>query len=503
MIYPPQTGLALFPSEILDTILEISCTVDFGQIPARRITTPFLLDGIWEVGVNDFFNKSLGAGRDDNWSVGGSVCREWRDIIWSNPRSWTALVLRLSWMYYFTQIKLLDFFLRKSGSYPLSICIEADHHVFQYNPPREALRMITEHCKRWEYLDICMSDNGLKLMQSVLNSNEPQVPLLRGLRVKRCQETRRMAPHITSFEVAPQLTSVSLYSLGIRTLLLPLTQLTSIEGYGQTTNVTIDLLEDCTNLVHCHFIAVLWTYEQNFAMNWSPSTRITLPGLKSLYITNTDRNSMNNILNFISCPALQELRLDSIKTSDEPKKFNGPADLPWSMIEDFIIRSRCPLDVIELATTRFNDPDPTISIIQRLPLLRKITLTEDMKANKPNIVGDDLIAEIRYIGRVSYGLTLDLHRIYNMLSKRWDAQPSEGVSRLKVLDLKIAYQGHIAPLRASAKVWRGVLNLQKEGLDIAIATTSGVDLLDLEYLQLDVRHEVYVLEIRSLGMLSP
>ena len=111
---------ARIPLDILIEIFQIACKPVYdGYYKRKQAVTPFFI---------------------------GSICRLWRDVVWSTPLLWSTIFLQISRKHHDTQIQLLGDWLLNARSAPLSIKLTLqDEHVSVLD--RKSTRLNSSHLR--------------------------------------------------------------------------------------------------------------------------------------------------------------------------------------------------------------------------------------------------------------------------------------------------------------------------------------------------------------------
>lgn len=164
----------------------------------------------------------------------GQICKKSREIAFATPKLWRAV--RLSGR---SEISLLELFLTRSGSCPLSIKLECGLEG-------DIGQTIMSCSGRWEYMDMYTSQDSL---HSVTGS----LPLLRSLILSSdINGPRDDSVPTPAFHAAPLLRTVfvPVYRISYHPL-LPWSQLTALDIGFIGPQQCMSVLNLAVNLVHC------------------------------------------------------------------------------------------------------------------------------------------------------------------------------------------------------------------------------------------------------------
>ncbi|KAJ7113024.1 hypothetical protein C8R44DRAFT_984867 [Mycena epipterygia] len=250
------------------------------------------------------------------------ICRKWCEVALSTPALWRAISLNRYSDHMddniLQQVHILQSWLRRSGSCPLSIQMDGG---MDRGFILDVFEAIVPHRARWEYLKITHTS------LSDLLTIEGPMPLLRNLDVVLYDNEM---PPASAFRQAPRLrafTDTRRYAhLAYPPDFLPWLQLTSVTLAFVTPAECAPILMQTVNLVHCELAMSGGRIDQ---------PDIQLSGLESLVLMKHRKRHLRlpRYLNTFIVPALRRLQV--------PDEFLG-----WSSIDtlkSFISKSGCQL----------------------------------------------------------------------------------------------------------------------------------------------------------------
>ncbi|KAJ7633160.1 hypothetical protein FB45DRAFT_726666, partial [Roridomyces roridus] len=171
------------------------------------------------------------------------ICRTWRDVALSTL--WCAMRLYI-WPP-FQQRHLLEAWLRRSGSLPLSIAVQSelgvDSHLIIITPLMDA---ILSHASRWQEMDIFLPFDILGLLTC-------SMPLLRSLTLgpSALLSSSDTEPPLALFMQAPNLEDVTLYEdFDPFRIMLPWSQITTLTA-SPYVDEAAEMLRNAPRLVNC------------------------------------------------------------------------------------------------------------------------------------------------------------------------------------------------------------------------------------------------------------
>lgn len=176
----------------------------------------------------------------------GQICQQWREIAFSTPSLWRAIALYLGQTERFeSQLNLLETWIERSGSCPLSIAIAA--FSISHNELDRFTQAVIPQCERWEYLRIPTS-------LSRTHPTKTQMPLLRSLEI--AANPRRGLDNPIPFLDASQLYNVHLECYDNSLLpTIPWAQLTTLVLDAAAPHNCVVILNLTINLVQCTLIS--------------------------------------------------------------------------------------------------------------------------------------------------------------------------------------------------------------------------------------------------------
>jgi hypothetical protein len=269
----------------------------------------------------------------------GQVCRQWRDIAFSTPTLWRAISLSVNDedIDLSEKLILLEIWLGRSRSYPLSIKLEDN---WTYSPGSTLvpfMKTIAKHCARLEHLKIsAYFYENMRLFAW-------DMPLLRSFKLHLNDGLDIGAAPIGLFDQAPSLRAIILEDISsdISGTFSPWRQLTTLILEGIEPHLCAGILNRTFHLVHCTI--GLWHFHRPVDTNLA----IILPlrHLESLVLR--DMYSMTGFIDTLTLPALKKLEV--------PQEFLGQN--PVETLLSFISRSGCRLE--ELGIIRSTIPNAT------------------------------------------------------------------------------------------------------------------------------------------------
>ncbi|KAJ7178150.1 hypothetical protein C8R46DRAFT_1346378 [Mycena filopes] len=260
-------------------------------------------------------------------TVLGQICQKWRAIAFGTPNLWRGISLSIANGKRLDQkLRLLELWLRLSGSCPLSITMDLRNAGSERQLP--FTQALAVHCARWEHLWLCSPAQPFPLTETPL-------ALLRTLGVS----ATRVPPgndgmSTSSVHAASLLRSVAVSIWHEHYVsLYPWAQLTSLVVYFVLPHHCVAILAQASALVSCTFYI-----SQHGVAQFSPA--ITHPSLSTLILFGTPPQHMGpTILDPLILPALKNLQIseDLLRASPAP-------------LVSLIARSGCTLQAVYITS---------------------------------------------------------------------------------------------------------------------------------------------------------
>ncbi|KAJ7720933.1 hypothetical protein B0H16DRAFT_380716 [Mycena metata] len=278
-------------------------------------------------------------------NVLGQICRKWREITFQTPALWRAIALSLRNGKRLDQkLRLLELWLKRSGSCLLSIQIDHSLHVSSGTRSLPATldpftRALAAHSARWEYF-------RLYSLTYIFPSITAPLPFLRALTMAPVEPRVNGAPNIDSLvralHTARLLRDVAVVSWHEHCIsLYPWSQLTRFIAREILPHLCVDILTQAPNLTYCDVFV--------YGSGVTPTARnITLPYLSTLILRGILYMSMSwTFLDVFTFPALRELQVTEPILQDDP----------IGVLKSLVSRSGCSIQVLylEIATVPLDE----------------------------------------------------------------------------------------------------------------------------------------------------
>lgn len=313
----------------------------------------------------------------ESWSSGetplllGSICRRWRDVVWTTPQLWRTIHLEAPMgRYRASHSHLLEEWLLRSRLLPLSIFLkfgkpagrEGGRHVLRM---WQIMDVVARCSERWQHvhLDIPFffdEDNCFvpkEFPQLLSLSIDPELASVAGFDI---------------FQRAPILSDVSLleeYKITHRTL-LPTRSLRCLTVEQIESPECLQILKRHRNLVQCAFKSVA----VDAPSLWHAPEFVTAAALSlvSLEINFTTGNMTEGIRLFLECLSTPALRNLAVHVESAARTF------PHTHLILLILRSSCSIVWLDLFKIGISDE-------QLVELLSATSSLEDLRLREMGI----------------------------------------------------------------------------------------------------------------------
>ncbi|KAJ7201156.1 hypothetical protein GGX14DRAFT_659350 [Mycena pura] len=237
------------------------------------------------------------------------VCRQWREVAMRTPYLWRAITIP------FLHDEscasdlgfLVETWLRRSGSCPLSIDIE-EPMGFKRRFLKEGIKAIVPHRMRWQYLSLCLPDWCDDLLEIIWTMPMPLLYEMK-LQFDNLDSEESVPPSFPmAFGEAPGLRSMIFEKSTFPSIIgFPWWQLTSLGLEAIFFSDCAKVLQQTVNLVHCK----LSFDGGESSIDSQPDTR--LPRLESLELMNYEFGGELQLVEYLGTfivPALLRLELE-------------------------------------------------------------------------------------------------------------------------------------------------------------------------------------------------
>ncbi|KAJ7720906.1 hypothetical protein B0H16DRAFT_1792189, partial [Mycena metata] len=262
-------------------------------------------------------------------NVLGHICRKWREIAFRTSVLWRAITLSLrNGKRLDHKLRLLELWLKRSGSCLLSIHIDLDidPNVVGTNRAATFTQAIAAHSARWEYLQLCSPTHPFPYIAAPL-------PFLRALTMGSVKPIVNGTPNTDSLtqalHTAPLLQNVAVVFWREHCIsLYPWSQLTRFTGHSILPHLCVDILARAHNLIYCN----VFVYAESADEVTQTAQNVTHQTLSSLILCGYLPDDMPwKFLDIFTLPALRKLEVRQGLLQGDP----------IGLLESLISRSKC------------------------------------------------------------------------------------------------------------------------------------------------------------------
>ncbi|KAJ7493172.1 hypothetical protein B0H11DRAFT_951179 [Mycena galericulata] len=288
-----------------------------------------------------------------------SVCRKWRDVALSTPTLWRAISIRIPVHPHISKLPLLETWLARSQSCPLSISL-ADNRYAEASDSEMApfIQAILPHCNRWEYLSLLVAD------PDAFSQIQGDMPLLRHLQIgvtPFMTHTVTNVDPVVLFQDAAQLQTVTLLSSLPPEITLPWAQLTRLVAQTADPDMCSRVLEHAPNLIYCKVQLRGYHWQIGWVQRHLAYLEILI-----LEDVGSTGHQLNGLIESLTLPALRKLHV--------PRKFLLPDSA--GALEAFIARSGCKLEELYIIGPHDMSAEDYREIFPSIPTLEMIEVNE-------------------------------------------------------------------------------------------------------------------------------
>ncbi|KAJ7720924.1 hypothetical protein B0H16DRAFT_1699830 [Mycena metata] len=266
----------------------------------------------------------------------GQICRRWRGIAFSTPALWRGISMSLrSGRRLHQKLLLLETWLQRSGSCPLSIRMDLGHSINQVATLEPFLVAITAHSARWQYLQLYSPIHPFPTINTPL-------PFLRTLFIAERNYGYRTIPPVSALPAAPLLQNLALSFWREHYMTFyPWAQLTTFTAYLILPRECVDVLSHTRRLIYCNLL-VSWQSDGATPLRGSPN--VTLPYIETFILRGRLCDDLS--WRFIDCFTLPAVR--TLQVAE-----NLLQEAPVDGVLSLISRSRCNLQKLSITEPGF------------------------------------------------------------------------------------------------------------------------------------------------------
>ena len=290
----------------------------------------------------------------------GAVCKDWREIAWSNPRLWCTMAINISSSKtnFESQTSLAREWLSRSGRLPLSIRIVWAKYNPSFSPVFASLAaLVNNESSRWHTFHLSATPK----IYDIFGGPNFSAPILESLHVHA-----NRFPDITITEDStfghfllphcPCLREIRLTDISTRLIKVPTDGITRIYATGLPIIECRGIIRRMP-LVYCELMAV---QDGEFDSDSAPLST----NLKefAVHISSKEESFLKNM----KAPCLETFTL---QTDDD-----YCLDRIANTLHSFVIHSRCSLHTFSLVGDQ-HLMHPMISLLEAMPTLRNFTVS--------------------------------------------------------------------------------------------------------------------------------
>jgi hypothetical protein len=317
--------------------------------------------------VFTYFNPSFSAGDDDihsscaghNPLLLGAVCSAWREIAWSTPSLWATLTLHITSPSRIpAQIQLIEQWLGRSGSLPLSIRLSACTSMSWLGATPEGIIMaINQFSSRWANLDIRFPSQCYKYLPRT-GEGGVRLPFLQSVSLKPPggQSDRE---HRIFMQDAPRLRHLNLSCLYLRSITFNWESVTSMDLESFYIDESLGMLLGAPALIDLTLRRTLGGDDRHTL----PFDSVHLASLQSITIINDKGTEMQTLLNKIVAPQLRKIVYAG----------EGVLPAPSTELLALIVRSNCAIEELSLTRASIRE-EALLALFSVMPSLIALTL---------------------------------------------------------------------------------------------------------------------------------
>ncbi|KAJ3570306.1 hypothetical protein NP233_g4497 [Leucocoprinus birnbaumii] len=341
------------------------------------------------------------------WSL-ASVCRRWRDVVFSTPYLWSILYIRMKLPPHPSLIPTLQLFLERSGNHPLTFVLRAGGEVRQTIFP-QVLACLVKRARQWEVVSLAFN---LKLFNECAYLQDPDIcfPRLRALKIASwphiCLNNLQPPPY-KILTRAPLLSELALegFSYYPLTLHLPWDQITYLSMKHNDAGVEwlLDILEHTPNLCVLTFDAC--EPDGQWQSKKHGDRLIVLSHLQELDWSCRAMWDYSSFFNHVSAPHLRFFNL----LCHENEWHQDP-------IRAFLQRSSCSVTYAKLHTATLNYLGELRPYFGMFPDVKVLSLSAAF--NRSELQELTVSGEASEMTQFPKLQTLDLHESHNMVREK-------------------------------------------------------------------------------------
>ncbi|KAJ6624032.1 hypothetical protein B0H10DRAFT_2008230 [Mycena sp. CBHHK59/15] len=344
------------------------------------------------------------------------ISSNWRCVALATPTLWTSITVNLSVKSCLPSLPLIEAWIRRSGSCPLSFyiaeSIRKDYYDAGMTTSSSVLELYTPHYTRWQNVRLEYQDWRIETGFSELPCNAPP-PMLESLHLARDFWQPRENGQLSLMLSAPRLrncTWISNTDLG--TFGVPFHQLARL--FLERPLVAEDFmhtLRDGPNLTSCQFFVLT---SSGSILNLSSTPFLLRHNLRSLDLT---ADLFGLLFSQLELPCLAEI---SVRRFDIVP--HAAPMWPQREFMSLLIRSKCSLQLLSLSDMDIT-PDEMMECLRHTSAsLEKLILTNDRRM-RHTIIDDEILRLITWRPSADGGASQNICPRLSLV-KFWDCRSS-------------------------------------------------------------------------------
>jgi hypothetical protein len=292
----------------------------------------------------------------------GAVCRDWRQIAFSNPTLWSAMAINISssQAIFESQTSVAREWLARSGQRPLSIRI-----VWKSNSYPVSLlfaTVIKNESSRWHTFHLSIPHQ----FYHFFGGSTLSAPILESLQFHSNElQQAELNPKLFVLRDCPSLREIRMTNVYAYLIIVPMDSVTRIYGNGIPFMESRKILRRTPSLVHCELMDV-----PRSARDRNNLLSTNLKHLTVKIVTNDPYFFFADL----AAPCLESLRFETNEDCNTLHRIADP-------LRQFLIRSGCSLETFELVDAQFS-LDSMLSLLEVMPTLKNLTVSTPEKGGK-------------------------------------------------------------------------------------------------------------------------
>ncbi|KAF9530736.1 hypothetical protein CPB83DRAFT_156911 [Crepidotus variabilis] len=236
----------------------------------------------------------------------GSVCKQWRAIVWSTPRIWSHVSLCLSTSRWETQTSLLSDWLSHSGVCPLiiNLCFENEEE-WASSTPEDFVNILAGTANRWSAINYVLPEDWYPLLEVIKEKLDILTTISTQPLWTDCSLSPSRRKRLKLFEHAPVLECLHLNGYYLTDVSVQWDQLKRFTIQHVYLDECFYALPLTFNLTWCRIYTILLNDVDRMIAD--PEKPIRLEHLETLIIYSAVWEDLLRLLSHLSLPTLDTL----------------------------------------------------------------------------------------------------------------------------------------------------------------------------------------------------